>query len=409
MSENIPTLVKIEHTTYEQAFAAAAQEAATTMATIAPVIVFNQGKRSFLSTSVPLRYIDERVKIDTLGRGGNADEHYNRPLIPEHHKAITEYLTTQDDYVLPPISLCVEQMIRCHLLQSSSAVRMGIAVLPTSILYNITDGQHRCKGIHDALASKESLGDDGIGVTIMVENDLNQVHQIFYDLAQTRTIPQSLLTVYNGRDHLARLVRDICQEVPVFSGRIEQVSRTVGKSSINIFTLNQLRTGVAEILTGDSSQGNISLRKEMAQRLGSDQSFTEHKKWVAEYFNSFTLANKEWSNILASGEPALGAINTSELRQRYVHVTGTGLIVLGRIGYSIRNLAPFERERIIDSLGRKIDWSRDGDIWQGSIVIEGRMNSQRAPVEIAVERIKAQLGIPLSEAEQKRVLRRSAK
>jgi DGQHR domain-containing protein len=409
MTEIVPELVQIEHATYEQAFSAAAQEASTTMATIAPVILYNQGNRSFITTSFPMLYIDERVRIDTLARGGNADEHYNRPLIPEHCRAITEYLVTQDDYVLPPLSLCVEKMIRCHILQSSSAVKMGVAVLPTSILYNITDGQHRCRAIHDALTSKVNLGDDGIGVTIVVEHDLSKVHQIFYDCAQNRSIPQSLLTVYNGRDHLARLVRDICKEVPIFAGRIEQVSKTVGKSSINIFTLNQLRTGVAELLTGDSSQGNISLKKEMTQRLGSDQAFLEHKKWVIDFFNGFTSANREWSHILESGEPALGVVDTSELRQRYVNFTGTGLIVLGRVGYSIRNLSQYERERLIDALAKKIDWSRDGEIWRGNIVIDNKMNSQRAPVGIAVERIKEQLGIVLSETEQKRVSRRSAK
>jgi hypothetical protein len=238
---------------------------------------------------------------------------------------------------------------------------------------------------------------------------LSKVHQIFYDCAQNRSIPQSLLTVYNGRDHLARLVRDICKEIPIFAGRIEQVSKTVGKSSINIFTLNQLRTGVAELLTGDSSQGNISLKKEMTQRLGSDQAFLEHKKWVIDFFNGFTSANREWSHILESGEPALGVVDTSELRQRYVNFTGTGLIVLGRVGYSIRNLSQYERERLIDALAKKIDWSRDGEIWRGNIVIDNKMNSQRAPVGIAVERIKEQLGIVLSETEQKRVSRRSAK
>jgi DGQHR domain-containing protein len=273
----------------------------------------------------------------------------------EHCQAITEYLVTQDNYVLPPLSLCVEKMIRCHILQSSSAVKMGVAVLPTSILYNITDGQHRCRAIQYALTSKVNLGDDGIGVTIVVEHDLSNVHQNFYDCAQNKSIPQSLLTVYNGRDHLARLVRDICKEVPIFTGRIEQVSKTVGRSAINIFTLNQLRTGVAELLTGYSSQGNISLRKEMAQRLDSDQAFSEHKKRVVEFFNGFTSANREWSHILASGEPALGVVDTSEMRQRYVSFTGTGLIVLGRVGYSIRNLSQYERERLIDALAKKIE------------------------------------------------------
>lgn len=409
MSDRQPALVQVEHTTYEEAFSVAAQEAATTMATIAPAIMYSQGNRSFITTSFPLRYVSERVRIDNLARGGDADEHYNRPLIAEHHKAITEYLVTQEDYVLPSVSLCVGEQLSFHVPKSSSVIRMGIVVLPTSVIYNIIDGQHRSKGIRDALSRKEELAKDGIGVTIIVENDLEKIHQLFYDCAQTRSIPPSLLTAYNKRDHLAKLVRQVYDQVPVFSGRIEQVSKTVGKSSINLFTLNQLRIGVAELITGDSTQASISLRKDTMQKLENPQAAEEHKKWVVDFYNSFTLANTEWSNLLEAGNPALGTVDTGELRRNYVHFTGTGLIVLGRVGYCVRNYTTPERKRLIDALGKDIDWSRDAEIWQGNIVINGRMNTQRMPVDLAVMQVKKQLRIPLTENEQKRESRRSTR
>lgn len=407
MSDKQPTLVQVEHSTYEEAFIAAAQEAATTMATLAPAIMYRQGNRSFITTSFSLRYISERVRYDNLTRGGNASEHYNRPLISEHHRAITDYLVAQDDYVLPALSLCVGEQLTCHVPKSSSVTKLGIIVLPTSILYNITDGQHRCKGIHDALSQKESLGEDGIGVTIVVEDDLEKVHQIFYDFAQTRSIPQSLLTAYDGRDYLARLVRDICQEVPVFVGRIEQVSKTVGKSSVNLFTLNQIRGGTAELITGDSTQSGVSLKKDIAQRLGSPEAEQEHRKWVIDFYNSFTLANSEWSKLLEAGNPALGTVDTRVMRNDFVHFTGTGLFVLGRVGYCIRNYPTSERNHLIEALGKEIGWSRDAAIWQGNIVTNGRMNTQRMPVDLAVMRVKEQLGIPLTEHEKRRESRRS--
>lgn len=409
MTAKQSVLVQVEHKTYEDAFTAAAQEAATTMATIAPAIMYRQGTRSFITTSFPLRYVSERVRIDNLTRGGDADEHYNRPLIPEHHKAITEYLVTQEDYVLPSVSLCIGEQLRCHIPQSSSVIKMGIVVLPTSVIYNIIDGQHRSKGIRDALSRKEGLAEDGIGVTLIVEDDLEKIHQLFYDCAQTRSIPPSLLTAYNKRDHLAKLVREVYDQVPIFSGRIEQVSKTVGKSSINLFTLNQLRLGIAELITGDSTQASISLRRDTMQMLGNPQAADEHKRWVVDFYNSFTLANPEWSELLEAGDPALGLLDTGELRRQYVHVTGTGLIVLGRMGYCIRNYPTPERGKLIEALGRDVDWSRDSDLWQGNIVINGRMNTQRMPVDLAVIQVKEHLRIPLTENEQKRAYRRSMK
>lgn len=409
MSDKQPTLVQVEHGTYEQAFTAAAQEAATTMATIAPAIMYRQGNRDFITTAFPMRYVAERVRIDNLARGGNADDHYNRPLIPEHSRAITEYIVTQDEYVLPSVSLCVGEPLRCHTPQSSSAIRMGVLVIPTSIIYNITDGQHRTKGIRDAIPQKETLADDGIGITLVVEDDLEKVHQLFYDCAQTRSIAPSLLTAYNKRDHLAKLVREVCNQVPVFAGRIEQVSKTVGKSSINIFTLNQIRVGVAEIVTGDATQNSISLRKDTAQKLEDPQAMAEHTKWVVDFYNGFTLANPQRSEVLEAGNPALGTVDTNVLRHRYVHFTGTGLVLLGKLGYCIRNYPSPERDKLLETLGKQVDWSRDAEIWRGNIVINDRMNTQRTPVDLAVMRVKEQLGIPVSEQETIRAQRRSAR
>jgi hypothetical protein len=97
----------------------------------------------------------------------------------------------------------------------------------------------------------------------------------------------------------------------------------------------------------------------------------------------------------------------SELRSKFVNFTGTGMIVLSRIGYYIRNYPIPLRDKMIESLGRNIDWSRDAEIWQGNIVLNGRMSTQRMPVELAVIRVKEQLGISLTDSEIKRSSKRA--
>ena len=407
--KNESRLIIIEHPTYEEAVSAAAQEAAMSMAATAPGVIYRQGNRTYLTTSFPLPYIADHVRIDNLSRGGNADEHYNRPLITDHHRAISDYMTAQDDYVLPPLSLCVQEPLRCHVPQSSSAVKMGVLVLPVAILYNITDGQHRARAVRDALGQKDSLADDAIGVTIVVEDDLAKVHQLFFDCAQVKPIPQSLLTAYNKRDPLARLVRDILGQVAVFAGRVEQVSKTVGKSAINLFTLNQLRMSVVEILTGDSSQATLSVKKDMVKMLATQETEDEHRKYIVQFYNYFGDANHHWAKLIGAGDPAMGAVDTNVLRRKYVHCTGTGLIVLGRIGFYLRNYEQSQRGMLIEALAQHVNWSREADIWQGNVVSDGRMNGQRAAVEAAVIRIKGRLGMELTEQEQRREARRTAR
>jgi DGQHR domain-containing protein len=375
------------------------------MAATAPGIVFEQGGRSFVATAFPLRYVSERVRIDSAKRGSDPALSYNRPLIPEHHKAIQRYLLSEPGYFLPGLSLAVSAELRCHVTRTSSSVKLGIMVLPVDLLYNCTDGQHRTVAVRDAVKEAERLGEDAIAITLVVEHDLAKIHDDFYHASLTKAIPASLLTVFNRRDRLAGLVREISDEVPVFKDRIEKITKTTGKSAVNLFTLNQLRAGVAELLTGNSSQANVQLIEETAARLRDDEAYAEHKRLIQEFYEMFTSANPQWSGVLASGDPATATIDTSALRDEFLSCTGTGLIVISRVGYAIRGYPTTERAGLVKALGADIDWSRSSDFWAGTVVTQRRVVSQRGPIESAVIRTKQKLGIALTKAEEARLRR----
>lgn len=393
----------IEHSTWEQAVMGAYAEAGTTMATATPVIIYEQSGRQFLVSSFPLAYVAERVKIDNFKKGEDPDTHYNRPLIPEHIRAIAGYLTTQDQYILPSITLCIEDSLTVHVPKSSSTVRTGIAVLPQSIMFIVTDGQHRIRGIQEAMKVTDKLNRDAIAVTIVNEKEIEKVHQDFVDCAQTKAISSALLTAFNVRDPLAKLVRAIAEEVLVFKDRIEKVGTTVGKSSIKLFTMNQLRAGVAELLTGSSIMGQIVLRERAAERLKDDAMFAYHASQISEFYRKFSIHNEQWTDLyLAAEDPAQDKVDTGDLRTKYLHFTATGLLIIGRVGHYILQKDESEQDELIEKLA-KLDWRREAEMWRNSVVtLDNKVNTQNTPVSAAVVLVKRAIGLELNSNEVER-------
>lgn len=78
----------------------------------------------------------------------------NRPEIAEHSDAIGKYLAdnVKGVYVLPPITLNVQQSVRLYSVDYPGAqVRPGYLVIPAIAKLAITDGQHRRSGIVKAV------------------------------------------------------------------------------------------------------------------------------------------------------------------------------------------------------------------------------------------------------------------
>lgn len=411
--EEQPTqgLVLVEHESYAQAVLAAAEEASATMASTGPALTYKQGNRHFVVTSFPLTYVAERIRIDNLRRGQDPSAHLNRPLVAEHHRAITNYLVRQseDAYILPPLSLATPESLRCHVPKSVSPVRLGVLILPTSLQFEISDGQHRVVGIANALKQAATLGQDAIAATIACGSDVATMHVDFFDCSQTLALPPSLLTMFDLRDPLAKLTREVADEVPVLRGRVEKTSKTVGKSPVFVFTANQIRAFVGEFMTGNSARNARQLRADCAAVLKDEESFAVHKKAVMEFLSQFTGSNKDWLAIASSGDPAVSSIDVHALRQESVSLTATGLIIVGRVGYALRALPDAEKARLVGSLGRDIDWSRSGELWQGTVVTpDGRILTQLGPVEAAVIKVKQKLGLPLTKSEVTRLQRLEA-
>jgi len=394
----------MEHDTYQSLIQAATEEASSNFSSLFPALIYHQAGRRFIVTSFPIKILVDKVRLDTLRKGDDPDEHINRPLMPDHVSAIKQYLLTQDDYILPSITLSVRHDLRVHVMKGPYSIKLGQVVLPLGLTFAVTDGQHRIKALEEALRQKPELAEDGIAVTIVPEVDIDRVHQDFVDCAQVKPIPPALLTLFNQRDLLARMSRQVVEQVRVFKGRIEKVGKTVGKHSINLFTMNQVRAGIAELITGDSMQAGQQLKKNVEERLLKEGATDYYREAILRFYGWFTEANKQWADVAdAASDPTRDLIDATDLRQRYVHFTATGLLIIGRVGYSILKLDPDLQKDYVTALAQ-IDWTRHSELWQGNIVqSNGKILTMRVPVETAIAKVKQAIDLDLTERDLKRL------
>lgn len=101
----------------------------------------------------------------------------------------------------------------------------------------------------------------------------------------------------------------------------------------------------------------------------------------------------------------LGSTGLSDLidfRASYFHFTGTGLAILGAVGYRIEKYYKdhAEREKKVVELAKLIDWRRldnegkPNPFWLGTILTsDGKMVTSRYASEAAVNKILTELQI----------------
>ena len=103
----------------------------------------------------------------------------------DHVKAIAEYLGTnagypnteeyhsnRGKYIIPAVTLNVNDPLRVYTIRTSSTVRSGYLVIPDTAKLDTTDGQHRLQAVIDAYVSMSERDQTVSGWTRSVHADL---------------------------------------------------------------------------------------------------------------------------------------------------------------------------------------------------------------------------------------------
>ncbi|MGW4364334.1 DNA sulfur modification protein DndB [Nocardia takedensis] len=395
-----------EHDGLDKALQAAANDAAAAGARVFPCTVFQQGTRTMISTSFPYSFLAHQVVSDSVEKGSDPANTTNRPLMADHVRNINTYVReNRENYILPPVTLNARELPALHVPRGNFKNRLGFMVIGDSVRFFVTDGQHRISAIkghglgRSAVPALVDLGDgfeeDSLAVLIVVEEELKRIHQDFADAAQTKQIPASLLAVYNTREPVNGVLADLVDRTPFFRGRVDATAKTLPKASQAVFLLNQVRQFVKELLFADYALAEDSVARQSAKLLGDKAVRDEFIDDAVALVNTLSAGMAPWREICdlpVSGGPAN---RVADFRQRYVNMTASGLVVIGRVAYEIRKSPDTAwRERQYKRMAEEIDWRRDARIWSGTIITaDGKVATQRGPVREAAARLREQLGL----------------
>ena len=340
-----------------------------------------QANKEYFVAMCPLKLIPKIFLFD----GGEippelrAQRTLNRARIPE----IAQYLSNNPkDYVFSSITASIDGEVKFEPLEPSGPLsNIGQLIVSMTAQFIINDGQHRRAGIEEALKERPELGDETISVVFFQDKGLKKIQQMFADLNKHAVRPtKSLGILYDLRDPLSELVRDLITSVPVFNGLTETEKTTISNRSIKLFTLSSLYQGTRALLN-----------KSKKSRVSKEEAALAITYWieVSQHMPEWQLAQQR-------------KVSAAELRRDTIHAHGIALHALGIAGASLLATEPKRWKDRLKSL-KKVDWKRSNTkLWEGRAMIGGRISKAHNNLVLTAATLKKVLDLPLS-PEEKRV------
>jgi len=199
-------------------------------------------------------------------------------------------------------------------------------------------------------------------VVFFSDKGLKRSQQMFSDLNKNAVKPtKSLGILYDHRDEFSQFIVKMTHDLDIFHNRTEMEKTSISNRSTKFFTLNGI------------SEATKYLLKLKTKSIPPDAQNT-----AAVFWNSVAENIPEWSLLLEK------KISSHDLRVDYVHSHTNMLNALGIFGHVLISVYPESWKLKLKGL-QKIDWARDSPIWEGKLVVGGRMLKQKAGIKKAVD------------------------
>jgi DNA sulfur modification protein DndB len=335
-----------------------------------------QARRQFYVAMCPLRLIPKLFLYDE--EESPAELRAQRPLNRSRIPGIARYiLDNPSEYVFSSITASVDGVVSFQPVASDSD--LGTLSISMTAKFIINDGQHRRAAIEAALIENPDLGEETISVVLFVDGGLKRSQQMFADLNQYAIRPtKSIGILYDLRNPLAQLSRNLVDDVSVFRVLTETVRSSISNRSLKLFTLSSICQGTKALLGKRKNDAITEIDRKLA----------------AAFWEEVSKHIPEW--LLASRKK----VATAELRREYIHSHGLALHALGLAGASLLKQDPNGWKTRLVSI-EKIDWSRrNSTIWEGRALVAGRVSKATNNVYLTANYLKSVLGIPLNKQER---------
>ena len=340
-----------------------------------------QAGSAYYSIMVPLKVVPRLFKFDdeAMPAAQRAQRTLNKARVPE----IATYITgNPGEYILSSLCASVDGEIDFEPAAASGPLR-GVGRLRISMAATIliNDGQHRRAAIEEAIRERPLLGDETISVVIFPDRGLKRCQQMFADLNIHAVRPtRSIKLLYDHRNALAGLSRDVVAAIPLFRDFTCLESTSISNRSLKLFTLSSIHQATAE-LVGKAKDGTVC---------DADREF------ATTFWNEVIAAMPDWRRI------GTREVASSELRRDYIHAHGIAMQAIAVAGRRLIEVAPEAWHGRLKGL-QSVDWSRANQgLWDGRALVAGKVNKSRNNVVLVANVLCRALDVPIS-VEAKRI------
>jgi len=337
-----------------------------------------QAGREFYVAMCPLKIIPKLFIFNEFDLP--AEIRAQRTLRASRIPAITNYIINNPkDYLFSSLTASVDGKMRFSPSPSlGEEGKQGRLYISMNSKLLINDGQHRRKAIEEALKTVPELGNDSISVVFFADKGLKRSQQMFADLNKHAVKPTTSLGIlYDHRDAYSMFIVKLANEVEIFRDRVELEKTTISNRSTKFLTLSGISEATKHLLSHNTKM--IS---------------EEQERFVIEYWNEIARNIPEWNLLLEK------KVSSGELRKNFVHAHSNLLGTLGIVGAILLKKYPNEWKEKLKGL-RELGWSRTDKMWEGRLVIEGKMQKTKIGMELAANAILTSLGVPLDEERKK--------
>ncbi len=301
----------------------------------------------------------------------------NLHRVPE----ISTYLVdNSDNYTLSSLTASIDSRVNFEpIADTGLGQNMGTLSIPMEASILINDGQHRRAAIERAIRENTELGHDNISVLFFIDEGLSCSQQMFADLNKHAIRPSdSISTLYDLRDDLSKLAREIQSKVHIFKKMTEMEKSSISNRSSKLFTLSAIKNA-NRVLLGKGLKG--------------PQTTVEEITIAASYWNEVASHMPDWQLAYQK------KVSTYELRENQIHAHGVFLQAMGHVGFDL--LGSFDKtwQTKLSKL-EKADWSRTLPEWEGRAMVQGRISKAKINVMLTGNAIKTILGVNLTSLEE---------
>lgn len=334
-----------------------------------------QAGRAYYVLMCPMKLIPKLFRFDdeTLPPELRAQRVLNRTRVPQIARYIVDH---PEEYILSSLCASVDGELEFEPVTSTGPHRaIGILRIGMSATILINDGQHRRAAIEEAVTERPELGDESISVVLFADGGLQRSQQMFADLNVHAIRPtKSIRLLYDHRDEMTKLVRDVLQEIPFLRDFTDLEKSSISHRSLKLLTLSSLHQATTRLLG----------------KTRSDKIDPGDKDHAVAFWQAVIEHMPDWQRVQTR------QVLAHELRRDYVHAHGIALQAIGMAGAQLIERHPKDWRKRLSALG-KIDWSRSNtSLWEGRALVAGKINKSAQNVTLVCDVILDALRLPRS-------------